>query len=819
MNHYDRLTDDELLGLARSGDRGAYGELYARHADAGRRFARRLAGRAADDVVAEAFTKVLGAIHRGKGPSDSFRLYLFAAIRTVAQRAGTVMRRTVPVADFDLEGAPDGVLDDVIDAVDGPDRSVVLRAFGRLTRSQQEVLWYLDAEQRPPGELTDHFGLSANAISARAYRARQALRRSFLELHFDVPSIDEHATCEAVRTQLAQHLRGQLDEVARDEVDEHLEECPRCRGLLSQVAVLAKHHGAVVPLPALVAMALTAVPGGGSVSTSAVALAPGAGAAPRSPGGRWPVAVEPVRLAAAVVAVAAVAAGVAVHLRTNERPTQAAAPSTSVGPGPTAPQGVGRTPDRGRWADDGEGTGVAGTQGGPAAPSDPSAGASPAAGPASEPDPEGAGRDLVAGPGGPARAPTLVQPALTPPADGGVPEPMRPPVRHLELEPVGPVVADGSGFVLGRATAREAGRIHVSVALEPGLALRDLEMAGGTCGLLPATCEIEVVAGQVVELVAEIGVGTVPSEVTLSWWGEGAEHAARAPQRGVIARTVEPIANARGADAVRVGGSVVSTTSASLVRCAVPVPDCPSAAPTVWRDDDLDPATAVSAAADLPAVVGGPVRWARLYWAGELAPGGGVPAPQPDARDRARLRSPTGAVAEVAADEVRDLGSRYLASADVTDLVAGAGRYEVADVQLGTGIGAWGAWVLVVIRAPEQPSAGATRPVVVASPFRSVGPGAAQAIPLVPTPGAALGPLQLDVVAFGATPDRPGTLRWSEADGVTVLGGRSGAHGATTTRLDHETMRAVAPGYGALEVGGPPGGEVVVGVVLAREAA
>ncbi|HWJ98619.1 MAG TPA: sigma-70 family RNA polymerase sigma factor, partial [Acidimicrobiales bacterium] len=181
MTDYTALSDDELLGLARDGDRFAYGELYARHQEDGRRYARRMVGAAADDVLSEAFTKVLGAIHRGHGPVDGFRLYLFTAIRGVAQRSGSQIARLVPMADLDGDHDDDVRLDEMIDSVDGPDRALVLEAFGRLSKSQQEVLWIVDAEQRPPAELVDRFGLSPNAISARAYRARQAFRRAFLE--------------------------------------------------------------------------------------------------------------------------------------------------------------------------------------------------------------------------------------------------------------------------------------------------------------------------------------------------------------------------------------------------------------------------------------------------------------------------------------------------------------------------------------------------------------------------------------------------------------------------------------------------------------
>ena len=56
--------------------------LFARHVDAARRLARQLVrGSDADDLVSEAFTKVMGVLQRGGGPDIAFRAYLLTAVR------------------------------------------------------------------------------------------------------------------------------------------------------------------------------------------------------------------------------------------------------------------------------------------------------------------------------------------------------------------------------------------------------------------------------------------------------------------------------------------------------------------------------------------------------------------------------------------------------------------------------------------------------------------------------------------------------------------------------------------------------------------
>src|ERR1700753_1509655 len=72
------LGDSDLLHAIRSGDITAYATLYERHAAAARVLAFQLVRGPAevDDVVAEAFTKVLDLLQRGGGPEDAVRPYL-----------------------------------------------------------------------------------------------------------------------------------------------------------------------------------------------------------------------------------------------------------------------------------------------------------------------------------------------------------------------------------------------------------------------------------------------------------------------------------------------------------------------------------------------------------------------------------------------------------------------------------------------------------------------------------------------------------------------------------------------------------------------
>lgn len=165
-------TDAELVVLARTGDKDAYGVLFVRHRAVARRVAQRFASRDdVDDVVAESFARVLGQISAGRGPDDSFRAYLLTAVRHEAGRRGVLGRRYESVADLESVA-------DTIEQTEPDDR--VREAYGALPERWRRVLWQLEVEGRRPHELADELGLSANAVSALGHRARAGLRSAYL---------------------------------------------------------------------------------------------------------------------------------------------------------------------------------------------------------------------------------------------------------------------------------------------------------------------------------------------------------------------------------------------------------------------------------------------------------------------------------------------------------------------------------------------------------------------------------------------------------------------------------------------------------------
>src|SRR6478609_3853982 len=223
LSTVDGPGDAELIAAVRGGDVDAYGELFARHVDAARRLAGQLAGPGdADDLVSDAFTKVLTVLQRGGGPDLAFRAYLLTAVRRLHVdriRSGSRLRPVDDLTPFD-PGLP---FQDT--AVEGFDNAAAARAFASLPERWQMVLWHTEVEQQKPADIAPLLGMSANSVSALAYRAREGLRQAFLSQHAADP---DDVDCGWTRDHLGDYVRGGLSRRDATRVEDHLESCLSC---------------------------------------------------------------------------------------------------------------------------------------------------------------------------------------------------------------------------------------------------------------------------------------------------------------------------------------------------------------------------------------------------------------------------------------------------------------------------------------------------------------------------------------------------------------------------------------------------------------
>ncbi|WP_439661676.1 sigma-70 family RNA polymerase sigma factor [Lentzea sp. HUAS TT2] len=225
-------SDAELIESVRGGTIDAYGQLYERHVSAAYNLARQLARSQAeaDDLVSEAFAKVLDTLRGGRGPDSAFRAYLLTALRHTAYDK-TRRDKKVDLTEDMTDVAPAVQFSDT--AVAGLEKSMAARAFAALPERWQMVLWHTEIEGQSPAEVAPLLGLTANGVSALAYRAREGLKQQYLQMHL---ADTEAERCRATVDRLGAWTRAGLSKREATQVEAHLDECGRCRALAAELA-------------------------------------------------------------------------------------------------------------------------------------------------------------------------------------------------------------------------------------------------------------------------------------------------------------------------------------------------------------------------------------------------------------------------------------------------------------------------------------------------------------------------------------------------------------------------------------------------------
>ncbi|MBN6055920.1 sigma-70 family RNA polymerase sigma factor [Nonomuraea sp. RK-328] len=203
--------------------------LHDRHAAAARALARRLVRgeEEVDDVVAEAFTRILDLVGRGGGPGDAFRTYLLTVVRrTVHDRARIESRQVTPDDPFDP------AVPFVDPALAGLERSMLARAFLSLPERWRAVLWHVEVERAEPADVAPLLGLSRDELSPLAYQAREGLRQAYVRLYL---SASPDPACVPVLGRMVAHVRGGLSRRDSRTVTAHARGCARCRAVLTEL--------------------------------------------------------------------------------------------------------------------------------------------------------------------------------------------------------------------------------------------------------------------------------------------------------------------------------------------------------------------------------------------------------------------------------------------------------------------------------------------------------------------------------------------------------------------------------------------------------
>ncbi|MFJ6720635.1 sigma-70 family RNA polymerase sigma factor [Streptomyces sp. NPDC091259] len=368
-------SDADLLARMRAGNDGAYEELFRRHADAVRRYARTCCRDAhtADDLTAEVFARTLQAVRGGAGPDHSVRAYLLTTVRRVAAAWAKTAKREHLVEDFavfaeqaaagtEAGGGLGGLSgDDTLElgadvrAMHEAERSLAMQAFRSLPERWQAVLWHTTVEESTPSAIAPLFGLSANATAVLAVRAREGLKQAYLQAHVS-SALSEGGDCARYADRLGAYARGGLRLRAERGLRRHLEECAKCRLAARELKDVNAGIPALLPVAVIgwfaagyAAKAAGVVAGGafaaggagaaaaaaGGSTAGAGAAGAGAGAAGGAGGGAGGAVVSeglgmPAKAAIAAGLAVAAAAGVVFALAGDDPEQQSAAPPPGV---------------------------------------------------------------------------------------------------------------------------------------------------------------------------------------------------------------------------------------------------------------------------------------------------------------------------------------------------------------------------------------------------------------------------------------------------------------------------------------------------------
>ncbi|MBI5302241.1 MAG: RNA polymerase sigma factor [Chloroflexi bacterium] len=172
-------SERDLLQRARTFDPQALGEIYDRYSPALFRYAVRLLGNAdaAEECVAESFSRFLVALRGGGGPREYMQAYLYR----VAHNWITDRWRRAPPPALPLDQV---TLDDATDftsaVADRVAQAQVRAALQCLTEEQRQVVVLKFIEGLENDEIAASLNKPIGAVKSLQHRALAALRRILL---------------------------------------------------------------------------------------------------------------------------------------------------------------------------------------------------------------------------------------------------------------------------------------------------------------------------------------------------------------------------------------------------------------------------------------------------------------------------------------------------------------------------------------------------------------------------------------------------------------------------------------------------------------
>ncbi|MBC9944824.1 sigma-70 family RNA polymerase sigma factor [Leucobacter sp. cx-328] len=241
------FSDAELCHVLREGNAWPLAVLWERHHEMALRWAKGKDSQAAEDVVADAFDAVFRELLRGKGPTDSFRSYLFRTINTGFSRHWTVEKRTVGADELDVVIDPTAPMNEVL-LSEREEQLAAAAALRDLPERWNYVILEVEVGGRSVQDVAAELEMTPNSASVLLKRAKEGLRKSWLKrMH---PPAQLGGACAACVAQFSEIRWGKKNGKRRGQAEAHLEGCPACRQrwkrFVEQAAVIGMVSAGVI---------------------------------------------------------------------------------------------------------------------------------------------------------------------------------------------------------------------------------------------------------------------------------------------------------------------------------------------------------------------------------------------------------------------------------------------------------------------------------------------------------------------------------------------------------------------------------------------
>ncbi len=248
-----RISDATLIGRIAAGDSAALEHLARRHQAAVYRFLQAAAppppptttaGEPADpaDHLAETFRAARRDAYRHRDETSARPWLLALARQTIDRRSrADTVPDAAPLRELAHEagwGQPDGAGELAGENADAEP------ALAALPPQDREILTLCDREYFTLEEAARVTGTSESVAATRLHRARlrllARLREGPLAATRDEDRVIAGLHCGEVLADLTEHLDGRLAGERAQQVDEHLDGCPRCRQVAGGLAAAVR---------------------------------------------------------------------------------------------------------------------------------------------------------------------------------------------------------------------------------------------------------------------------------------------------------------------------------------------------------------------------------------------------------------------------------------------------------------------------------------------------------------------------------------------------------------------------------------------------